>query len=314
VTGSALAPLLDDAGLLIGLAFDHRDSLDALLADRGLGMPGTGAVRELKAAVVRAIAPAASAVMLDHDYGARAIGDGSLPAGVGLVMPLEAQGYAQLGDERPTTLMAAFTPADALRHGAAACKVLLPMRPDNEPFTTRQVATAARAAEAVHAAGLAIVMEPLVYRLEAEPVEGFRARYAGLVVAATARLAATVPDLLKLPFPVAGVPEGDGGVAAAADRAAADRAAADACAAMHAAAGGVPWVLYGAGAPEDAFARQLRIAGTAGACGFLVGRTVWGDALDPDPARTGELAASLGRPRFERFAAVAREACRPVEG
>lgn len=310
MTGPSLRVLLDDRGLLIGLAFDHRDSLDVLLADRGLGGTGPAAIRELKAAVVRAIAPAASAVMLDHDYGALAIADGSIPAGVGLVMPLEAQGYAQLGDERPTTLMTAFTAADARRHGAAACKVLLPMRPDNEPFTERQVATAARAADEAHAVGLPIVMEPLVYRLEAEPVDGFEARRAALVVAATARLAATGPDLLKLPFPVAGD-------AAAADAGAGDPgggAGAEACAAMHAAAGGVPWVLYGAGAPADVFARQLRIAGAAGACGFLVGRSVWGDALAPDPAEAARLATVLARPRFERFAAVVREACRPVPG
>ena len=254
---------------------------------------------------MRAIAPAASAVMLDHDYGALAIADGSIPAGVGLVMPLEAQGYAQLGDERPTTLMTAFTAADARRHGAAACKVLLPMRPDNEPFTGRQVATAARAADEAHAVGLPIVMEPLVYRLEAEPVDGFEARRAALVVAATARLAATGPDLLKLPFPVAGDP-GAGSPGGG--------AAIEACAAMHAAAGGVPWVLYGAGASADVFARQLRIAGAAGARGFLVGRSVWGDVLAPDPAEAARLATALARPRFERFAAVAREACRPVPG
>ena len=121
MTASSLAPLLDNAGLVLGLAFDHRDSLDVLLREVGLGNLGLGGIRTLKETVVRAVAPEASAVMLDHTYGAAAIASGAIPAGVGLVMPLEAQGYAQLGDERRVSLAEDF---GASRCARARCGCL----------------------------------------------------------------------------------------------------------------------------------------------------------------------------------------------
>lgn len=294
---SGLGPLLDKQGLLIGLAFDHRDSLDVQLAAAGLGALEPARIRALKAAILRAVSPSASAVMLDHEYGSDAIAGGSLPAGTGLVMPLEAQGYAQLGDERHTILMGEFTAADARRVGAHACKVLVPMRPDRAAFTDSQLAVTRRAIGASHAAGLPIVVEPLVYRTSDETADAFADRRELLVLRAVAALAAEGPDLLKLPFPTTTRD---------------DDAAEAACTAMAIAASGIPWVLYGAGAAPEAFAWQLRVAGAAGASGFLVGRTVWVDALVGDPAEAGRIAAASCRPRFDGFAAVARAACHPV--
>jgi len=292
-----LGPLLDERGLLIGLAFDHRDSLDVQLAGVGLGAVEPARIRELKTAILRAVSPSASTVMLDHDYGADAIAGGALRAGTGLVMPLEAQGYAQLGDERHTTLMGEFTAADARRMGAHACKVLVPMRTDRAAFTDSQVTVTRRAIGASHAEGLPIVVEPLVYRTSDETEDGFADRQELLVLQAVAALAAEGPDLLKLPFPTSTRD---------------DDAAEAACAAMAIAASGVPWVLYGAGVPAEVFAWQLRLAGAAGASGFLVGRTVWLDALVGDPLEAGRIAAASCRPRFDGFAAVARAACHPV--
>jgi tagatose 1,6-diphosphate aldolase len=83
---------------------------------------------------------------------------------------------------------------------------------------------------------------------------------------------------------------------------------------MDDAAGGLPWILYGAGVSPDLFAWQLRHAGAAGACGFLVGRTVWIDALVEDVARAGVIARDLCRPRFETLAGTARQTCRAVPG
>lgn len=299
---SSLAPLFDPAGVLNGLAFDHRDSLDVLLLDRGLGDLRQSGVQALKAAVVRAVAPAASAVMLDHEYGAAAIASGAIPRGVGLIMPLEAQGYAQLGDERHVALMEDVGPADALDLGAAACKLLVPMRPDRQAFTTEQLAVVDRAVTASHRVGLPIILEPLVYRLSAEAPGTFADQITRLVVAAVGVFARGGADLLKLPFPSLGdvtTPEG-----AVEGR--------GACEAMHEATAGVPWVLYGAGASPIAFEAQLRIAGEAGASGFLVGRSVWLDALRADPVETEVEAREWALPRFRRYAAVARDACRPL--
>jgi tagatose 1,6-diphosphate aldolase len=217
-------------------------------------------------------------------------------------MPLEAQGYAQLGDERRVELMEDFGPPDALALGAAGCKLLVPMRPDREAFTADQLTVVDRAVASSHDHGLPIVLEPLIYRLSTEAEGAFARRLPQLVGLATSLLAEHGADLLKLPFPsVADVTGPEGEVDGRA-----------ACRAMHAATGGVPWVLYGAGVTASTFEMQLRIAGKSGASGFLVGRTIWLDALRADPTEVEVAAVASALPRFVRFNLVAGEACRPL--
>jgi sulfofructosephosphate aldolase len=44
-----------------------------------------------------------------------------------------------------------------------------------------------------------------------------------------------------------------------------------------------PWILLSSGVPDDEFKAQLEIAGKAGACGYAVGRSVWGQYIcEPD--------------------------------
>jgi tagatose 1,6-diphosphate aldolase len=297
-----LLALADETGIVVGFAFDHRDSLDVVLRELGLGTMTPDEIRDLKEAIVRAIAPAASAVMLDHEYGRTAIEHRAIPAGVGLVMPLEAQGYAQLGDERRTTLLPDFSPAHALALGADACKLLLPLRPDRAAFIEDQLEVAARAVAAAHAVGLPIVLEPQVYRVSRETADDYAARLTALTSGAVKLVAAAGADLLKLPFPTVDKPDDPG----------ADERARVACATLHAAASGIPWVLFGASVPTRTFGWQLRHAGEAGACGFLVGRTVWRDALGSDPGRSAAVAAATCVPRLVGFGAVARANCRPM--
>ena len=88
--------------------------------------------------------------------------------------------------------------------------------------------------------------------------------------------------------------------------------AADACRQLAVACGDTPWVLLGAGADGETFIEQIRIAGAAGASGFLAGRGIWGVALDPDPDRAERLAATIARPLFERCRAIAERTARPL--
>lgn len=294
---SWLAPLADERGVILGLAIDHRDSFDAVLRERGIGGIGPAGARLQKAAVVAELAPFATAVMLDHEVGSLAIADGSCGRAA-LVMPLEAQGYAALGDERRVALMTGFSPARARDLGAAACKLLVPMRPDHRAFTDAQLEVVATAVRATHAEGLPLILEPLVYRRSDEPEAVFRDRYADLVVEATSALAEVGGDLLKVPVPT------DGHAGGPPDPRACLRLA-DACR-------GVPWVLYGAGLPTDLLSDHLAAAGDAGANGFLVGRTIWADLLDRDPAVTAGAAASVGRRRLERLVDTAVHHCRPL--
>jgi tagatose-1,6-bisphosphate aldolase len=295
--------LADERGIVAGIAIDHRDSLRVVLERRGLGDLPASALRELKLALVEGLAPAATAVMLDEELGGLALDRGAVPAGVGLIMPLEAQGGDRDdGDDPVTRLMTEFTPADAAHRGAVACKLLVPYRADRPEAAARQDDVIRLAADRCHAAGLALVVEPVVARRPGEPADAFAAAYPALVVEATRRIRAAGVDLLKLPFPVLDpIATGEGEAAALA-----------ACRRVHEACGGTPWVLLGAGVASDVFTEQVRIAGSAGASGFLVGRGVWGPALSRDPAAVARVAAGSCRGDLLRIRAIAERFARPL--
>lgn len=289
-------------GIVAGIALDHRDSLRVILERDGIANRTTADLQALKRVLVRVLAPAATAVMLDAELGGPALADSSIPDEVGLIMPLEAQGYETEGDRRLTTLLEDFSPQDALRIGADACKILLPYRVDDRPAADRQDALVAATVAACHAIGLPLVVEPVVHRLSTETEAVFAAAYGTLVVEAVARLRPLGADLLKLPFPVRdpdATPEGD---------------ARAACQALADASGDIPWVLLGGGAKPgiDALVDQIRIAGEAGASGFLAGRAIWGPVLGSDAAETARLATGMALPAFLRCRTMAMAAARPL--
>lgn len=289
-------------GIVAGMALDHRDSFRAVLERQGIAARTTADLGTLKQALVRALAPAATAVMLDSELGWPALGDESIPGDVGLIMPLEAQGYEAQGDRRLTTLLEDFAPYDALLVGADACKLLLPYRIDDEPTAVRQDALVAATVAACHEAGLPLVLEPVVHRLSTETEADHAAAYPMLVIGAVARLQPLGADVLKLPFPVRHPP-----ATPPAEAVAACRSLADAC-------GVTPWVLLGGGAAPDLdeLIDEIRMAGEAGASGFLAGRAIWGPALRTDVAETARLAVEIALPAFVRCRAMAAATARPL--
>ena len=288
-------------GIVAGIALDHRDSLRVVLERQGIVGLSTADLRALKAALARELAPAATAVMLDAELGSLALDAGVIPSMVGLIMPLEAQGYETQGDRRLTSLLEDFSPLEALRLGADACKLLLPYRVDNEPAAAPQDAVLVEAVAACHALGLPLVVEPVVHRLSTESPEAYADAYTGLVVDAVTRLQPLGADLLKVPFPVRHTYASNLAVAAR-----------DACRVLASACGETPWVVLGGGADIDILVDQIRLAGEAGAVGFLAGRSVWGPALRPDVAETARLAAEIARPAFERCRAMAERTARSL--
>ena len=61
------------------------------------------------------------------------------------------------------------------------------------------------------------------------------------------------------------------------------------------------------------FLKQIRIAGTAGASGFLAGRGIWGAALAGGPQEVERLATATSLPAFEACRTAAERWARPVE-
>src|SRR5262249_24006266 len=158
------------------------------LRGRGVGELTDEQVRALKLALARRLAPAATVIMLDAELGADALRAGAVPSSVGLVMPLEAQGYETGGDDRITTLLPDFGPTAAAAGGADACKLRAPSRAARGSAAPRD-AVIRETVEACHAVGLPLVVEPVVHRTSTETEAAFASGYASLVLAAVARIA-----------------------------------------------------------------------------------------------------------------------------
>jgi tagatose-1,6-bisphosphate aldolase len=174
VATDPLAPLATPSGRFAMLALDHRDAFRSALARAGVEDPDAAAIRERKEAIAAALAPVASALLLDHDSVPRCrAGDR------GLLVPLEAQGHEPLEGGRLNRLELDAPAAAAV--GADGCKLLLYYRPDHEPTARRQRALVE------HAAGA--------------PDAAYAARFGDLVVATARDLAASPIDLLKAQFP-----------------------------------------------------------------------------------------------------------------
>lgn len=287
-------------GVIAGIAIDHRDSLRVMIERRGPTGIGTAELRALKLRLARALAPSATAVMLDEEFGGLALEASVIPPSVALIMPLEAQGYETIGDGSATTLLEDFSPAVALRYGADACKLLLPFRADEAASAAHQEALVASTAASCHELGLPLVIEPIVYRRPSESAAAYADGYRQLLLDAVARLQPLGADLLKLPFPVRDL------------AAFAESEALAACRTLTEACGGTPWVLLGGGVDTATFVEQIRLAGTAGAAGFLAGRGIWGAALVADPREQDRIADEVCRPDLERCRDMAERVARPL--
>lgn len=268
-------------GIIVGAAVDHRDSLRTALSRKGLPTPTDDALSQLKVRIARALSPASTVFLLDAEYGAaQALAVGALPGDVALVVPLEAQGYGDVAASPQTTFLAGWSPEKSALLGAAGCKLLLPYRTDKPEQADRQDEVVRVAVDGCRAAGVALILEPIVY---GQPDAD---RFGELVVEGVARLSRLGPDILKVQHP----------------------GSADRCRALDAACGpDVPWVLLGGGASGADLERQTAEACAAGASGFIVGRTLWDVALVPDASEEAELLTTVSLPLFERLGAVARE-------
>jgi tagatose 1,6-diphosphate aldolase len=290
VRQTRLARWFGPDGLIAGIAIDHRDALLEAWQRITERRPERSAVEAFKARAVRTVGPHATVVLLDAEFGGPALRERVVPLDVALVMPLEAQGYQSVGDGRLTTLLPDFGAAEAARLGAVGCKLLLPYHPDDVGSAAFQDEVARGAITESHETDMPLVVEPIVYRFEAESPASFDARLAERVSTTAAHLAKLAPDVLKLQFP-AGTPDDD-----------------VACAAVTRACGGIPWVLLGAGSDAETFAAQLKTAVRAGAAGFIVGRTVWEGALALDEAASNAYLGQEAVPMFRHFAEIARAA------
>ena len=126
-----LSRLTTRSGRFAMLALDHRDAFRNALVRAGVADATAETVLELKATIAGALAPTASGLLLDHVSVARC-----RAGGVGVLVPLEAQGHELLAGGRLNRLE--FDVDAAMRVRADGCKLLLYYRPDHRPSAERQ--------------------------------------------------------------------------------------------------------------------------------------------------------------------------------
>ena len=131
--------LTDSAGRFSILAIDHRDSLREFLAPDAPASIDAASITDLKIEVVESLADLATGVMLEPEYSIPQVLDaGVLPAGVGFLAALEAQGYLDDPEAEPTRLLDGWSPELAKASGASSAKLLLPYRPTDGWLANRR--------------------------------------------------------------------------------------------------------------------------------------------------------------------------------
>jgi tagatose 1,6-diphosphate aldolase len=296
-----LRRLADPAGFWKIVAIDQRTPLLGPIAQaRGVAEAPHADVARVKAILAQHLAPLASAMLVDPNYG-YAASVPRIPARCGLVLSLEHHVVEDTPGGKKSRPIPDWSVAKIRRIGADAVKVLVWHRHDAAPeVRAHQLAFVEACGRACREADLVYLLEILIYPLPGEPAAMTPAQR-------TERAIRAVDDYLdprfgvdiyKLepPIPLHDVPDPEGPDALPA-QAAYDRLAARLPR---------PWVLLSAGAGPEDFARQLVYGYRAGASGYLCGRAIWLPAFQhfPDWETLERLVVRDSVPYVERLNAL----------
>jgi len=283
-------------GTFTCLALDHRQNLRRSLAPADPGSVPDSALTDFKLAVTAALADEATAVLLDPEYSAaQAVAAGVIPKNAGLVVAVEATGYAGDPTARQSQILPGWSVEKARRMGASMIKLLVYYHPD-APTAAEIEAFTLQVTEECRQHDLALMLEPLSYSLDPEKkLDSDEKRY--VVVETARRLTPLGVDLLKAEFPLDAGDPGESTWAAA-------------CAEVSAASV-VPWILLSAAVDFEVFLRQVATACRAGASGIAVGRAVWKEAVQMGPGDRAAFLRTTARERLARLTALCLALARP---
>jgi tagatose 1,6-diphosphate aldolase len=278
-------------GTFTVLALDHRQNLRRA----NPRFQDDEELSRFKLDVARELAPYATAVLLDPEFSAaQAVATGALPGDRGLVVALEATGYAGDATARRSRLLDGWSVEKARRMGAQMAKLLVYYHPDSPTAPETEALVAQVAAECLRY-DLGLMLEPLSYSLTGDKLSAGEKRY---IVVETARRLTAIPgvDLLKAEFPLpADSPETDWPAA---------------CAELHAATQ-VPWIVLSAAVSFETYLRQVLAACQAGASGVAVGRAVWQEAVHLEGTARLDFLRTVARQRLVRLASLTHALARP---
>lgn len=284
----------DDAGLFTMLAADQRGNLRRAMHPDDPGSTTPSEMTEFKVEMMRSLSSRVSAVLLDPEYGAaQAIDAGAVSGETGLIVALEATGYEESSVDRRSRILSGWSPAKALAIGASAVKLLIYFHPEASG-AQGQIDLIERTASACDAIDLPLIVEPLSFSLDGEPLSSDERR---CVVVETAGVLGSIDgvDLMKMEFPanLSDVEHWD-----------------EACADLDEASP-VPWVILSAGVDFDMFVRQAGVACSAGASGVLAGRAVWKEAVGMSRIDRRNFFATTGTQRLAALTEMVEAHARP---
>ena len=304
-----LQQLADSKGMMTMCAIDHRGALKRALNEKNPAAVSYQDIVDFKLDLCQAVAPFASAVLLDPEYGAgQAIAAGLLPGPKGLLVSMEKTGYSGDSTARITELLPGWSVKKAKRMGASAVKLLIYFRPDLKDVASKQVDLVARLADQCLEEDIAFLVEPVSYSIEGVGTSSkkFAEMKPGLVIETARQITALPIDVLKAEFPADIKFEQDEGKLLGL------------CQELNQASR-LPWVLLSAGVDFDSFRKQVEIACKAGASGFLAGRALWQEGAQirsreermnffqntaaPRLKKLAEIADSYGKPWYSRLGA-----------
>jgi tagatose 1,6-diphosphate aldolase len=278
------------------LALDHRQNLRRALNPSDPTAVSDAELSRFKLEVTAALAPAATAVLLDPEYSAaQAVAAGVIPKQVGLVVALEATGYSGEPTARQSQILPGWSVEKAKRMGASMVKLLVYYHPDS-PTAAEIEIFVEQVADECQKYDLGLMLEPLSYPLEAgKKLASSEKR--SVVVETARRLTPLGIDVLKAEFPLA-LEESD------------ETRWAAACAEISSASQ-VPWILLSAAVSFETYLHQVAVACKAGASGIAVGRAVWQEAVSMDAATREEFLRSIACQRLARLASLCHALARP---
>jgi len=310
-----LQQLADSRGIMTMCAIDHRGALKRALNEKNPDAVSYQDMVDFKLDLCQAVAPFASAILLDPEYGAgQAIAAGLLPGPKGLLVSVEKTGYTGDSAARITELLPGWSVKKVKKMGASAVKLLIYFRPDLKDIASKQLDLVARLADQCLEEDIAFLVEPVSYPIEKKErinqsgtsSKKFAEIKPGLVIETARQITALPIDVLKAEFPADIKFEQDEGKLL------------ELCRELNRASR-LPWVLLSAGVDFESFRKQVKIACKAGASGFLAGRALWQEGAQirsrdermtffqntaaPRLEELAEIADIYGKPWYSRLGA-----------
>jgi tagatose 1,6-diphosphate aldolase len=263
-----LQQIANKGGILTVCAIDHRGSLRRALNEKNPDAVGYRDMVQFKLDLCRIVSPLASAVLLDPIYGAaQAIQANALSGQTGVLVSVEETGYGGESTARITRLLPAWGVRKVKKMGASAVKLLIYFRPDVKDVTSKQLELVKELADDCIREDIPLLVESVAYPSAAEKTrpEEFSKKKPDLVLEAARQLTVLPIDILKSEFPADISYEKD------------ERKLQAYCQQLTEISH-LPWVLLSAGINYEQFKKEVEIACTAGASGFMAGRALWQEA------------------------------------